>query len=173
MAGARPTAGMVLSIIGGLLILLVGAVILWIASLLGSLIEGLLPLTGETLNMDPLLWFRILGGVFGVAFGLIIIVGGVMMAARPQSSTIWGVIVLILSILSVLSTGGFFLGMILGIVGGILGIVWKPPMAAPMAPSPAPPQTPAPSAPEPKPPEPEPEPEPQAPEPSMEESDEE
>lgn len=163
MAEARPTAGMVLSVIGGLFILLVGALILWVASILESLIEGLLPLSGATLNMDPLLWVRILGGVFGVAFGLIIILGGAMMAIRPQSSTIWGVIILILSILSVLSTGGFFLGMILGIVGGILGIVWKPPMAqpAPMVSSPAPPPTPAPPAPEPQ---------PSAPEPSMEES---
>ena len=41
-----------------------------------------------------------------------------------------------------ISGGGFLLGLILGLVGGILGIVWKPsmPMPAPMMQQPMPPQ---------------------------------
>lgn len=135
MAGEKPTAAMVLSVIGGLFILVVGAVILWIASLMESFMSGLLVMGGAPAGIDPVLWLNIIGGVFGVLFGLIIIVGGVMMFARPQSSTLWGVTVLVLSIASFLSTGGFIIGMILGLVGGILGIVFKPaaPMGAPSA----------------------------------------
>ncbi len=134
----RPTAAMVLSVIGGLFIILFGAVILWIASLFESLLEGLIFIGGETLNVDPVLWIQILGGVFGVAFGLIILIGGIVMFIKPGASTALGVIILILSIASVLSTGGLFIGMILGLVGGILGIVFKPssPMPAPQATSP-------------------------------------
>ncbi len=134
----RPTAAMVLSVIGGLFIILFGAVILWIASLFESLLEGLIFVGGETLNVDPVLWIQILGGVFGVAFGLIILIGGIVMFIKPGASTALGVIILILSIASVLSTGGLFIGMILGLVGGILGIVFKPssPMPAPQATSP-------------------------------------
>ncbi len=129
---------MVLSVIGGLFIILFGAVILWIASLFESLLEGLIFIGGETLNVDPVLWIQILGGVFGVAFGLIILIGGIVMFIKPGASTALGVIILILSIASVLSTGGLFIGMILGLVGGILGIVFKPssPMPAPQATSP-------------------------------------
>ncbi len=131
----RPTAAMVLSVIGGLFIILIGAVILWIASLFESLLEGLIFVGGETLNVDPVLWIQILGGVFGVAFGLIILIGGIVMFIKPGASTAMGVIILILSLASVLSTGGLFIGMILGLVGGILGIVFKPssPMPAPRA----------------------------------------
>jgi hypothetical protein len=36
------------------------------------------------------------------------------------------VIVLVFSLVSLFGGGGFFIGLILGIVGGILAIVWKP-----------------------------------------------
>lgn len=139
---------MVLSIIGGLFILGIGAVILWIAAVFESLLAGLLPLGAEGLGVDPVLWLQIIGGVFGVAFGLIIMLGGVMMFVRPQSSTLWGVIILVLSVLSIISTGGIFLGLILGVIGGILGIVFKP---TPAMPAPAPAAMPPPVAPAPEP----------------------
>ncbi|TMI14975.1 zinc ribbon domain-containing protein [Candidatus Bathyarchaeota archaeon] len=44
----------------------------------------------------------------------------------------WGVIIIILSLISFAtsSLGGFFIGFLLGLIGGILGIVYKPAMAA-------------------------------------------
>lgn len=38
----------------------------------------------------------------------------------------WGVLIPIFSILSLFGGGGFFIGMILGIIGGALGLAWKP-----------------------------------------------
>ncbi len=131
----KPTAAMVLSVIGGLFILLGGVIYLWIAEFL----QSLLLLSGETLAVDPTTWVQIIG-VIGIVIGIIIIVGGVMMYSRPASSTAWGVIILVLALVSILASGGFFLGLILGLVGGILGIVFKPsapmPAAAPAAPPP-------------------------------------
>ncbi len=126
MAGEKPTAAMVLSIIGGLLILLAGVVFLAVAEFL----EALLLISLETLDVDPVATVQIIG-IIGVLLGIIIIVGGVMMYSRPASSTVWGVIILVLSLVSIIAMGGFFIGLVLGLVGGILGIVFKPAPAIP------------------------------------------
>lgn len=131
---------MVLSIIGGIFILLGGGVFLAFASLMAAFpgIPGF-----QNLPIDPTTLFILIGAV-GVIIGLVIIVGGVLMYSRPQSSTAWGVLILILAIVSLFTvTGGFFLGFILALIGGILGVVFKP--TAPAAPAAAaPPVAPAP-----------------------------
>jgi hypothetical protein len=126
----KPTAAFVLSLIGGIFILLGG--LLWIAigSFIGALGFG-------DFGLGPALL-----GAIGVIFALIIIIGGVMMYMKPQQHVMWGVIVLVLTIVSVpFSFIGLIIGFILGLVGGILGIVFHPsaPMAAPYAPPMAPP----------------------------------
>jgi uncharacterized protein DUF6114 len=123
----KPTAAFVLSLIGGIFILL-GA-LLWISigSFIGALGFG-------NFGLGPTLL-----GAVGVIFALIIIIGGVMMYMKPQQHVMWGVIVLVLTIVSVpFSFLGLIIGFILGLIGGILGIVFKPsmPMAAPYAPPP-------------------------------------
>jgi len=62
----------------------------------------------------------------GLLSGLFVIVGALMLSARPTDHTIWGIIILIFSIVSFLGMGGFFIGAILGIVGGSLALSWKP-----------------------------------------------
>lgn len=127
----KPTAAFVLSLIGGIFIIL-GA-LLWIA--VGSLLSFLALNIGLGASMM---------GVLGLVFGLIVIVGGVMMYMKPDQHVMWGAIVLILAIVSIpFSFAGLLIGFILALVGGILGLVFKPsmPMAAPYAPPPmAPPQ---------------------------------
>ena len=152
MSGEKPTAATVLSIIGGVFILLGGLVLLAFAELL----QFLLVFSGESIAMDdPVLVVRIFAAI-GLVIGIVIIAGGVMMYSRPASSTAWGVIILVLSLVSILATGGFILGLILALIGGALGIAFKPmvpaaPVAAP------PPAAPAPAAPAPEPTMPEPE----------------
>jgi hypothetical protein len=49
-----------------------------------------------------------------------------MMYFKPQRKRIWGIMVLIFSVLALLSMGGFFVfGVGLGVIGGILSIVDK------------------------------------------------
>ncbi len=127
MAGEKPTAAMVLSVIGGLFILFGGIALLAIADFLAFI----LLFGGESVGIEAVLFVQILGAI-GIVIGLVIIVGGVLMYARPASSTAWGVIILVISLVSIIATGGFILGLILGLIGGILGIVFKP--TAPMAP---------------------------------------
>ena len=129
-----------LSLIGGIIIFLVGLLILALASalnaILGSTGAGAVPgFVGFAMAISTI-------GYIGIITGLLVIIGGVMMYVRPQQHVIWGVVVLVISIVSIFGLGGFFLGLILGVIGGILGIVFKPSMpmmAPPMAP-PMPPQ---------------------------------
>jgi len=136
VAGNKPTAAFVLSLIGGILILL-GAVFLMVVMSVLSGFAGSIP--GMPAGATDIL---LIYGVVGLIFALLVLVGAVMMWARPQQHVAWGVVVLLFSLFSFISGGGFLLGLILGLVGGILGIVWKPsmPMPAPMMQQPMPPQ---------------------------------
>lgn len=146
MAGEKPTAAMVLSIIGGIFILLGGVVFFALASLMQLFIDTI-PGLGS-LEIDPVLLLNLIGAL-GVIIGLVIIVGGVMMYSRPQSSTVWGVLILVLAIVSLfVASGGFILGFVLALIGGILAIAFK---STPVMPAPAPVATPPPTAPAPAP----------------------
>src|SRR5438552_15388430 len=74
----------------------------------------------------------IIYGAVGLIFAILVMVGAVMLWMKPQSHVAAGGIIFLFSLFSIISGGGFVIGLILGIVVGILGIGWKPP--APMAP---------------------------------------
>jgi hypothetical protein len=55
-----------------------------------------------------------------------------MIVRVPQRHQLWGALVLTFSILSIAgSLGGLLLGFILGNIGGVLAISWKPSVPAP------------------------------------------
>ncbi len=64
--------------------------------------------------------------LIGLISGVLVIIGAVMLDTRPSEHTIWGIIVLVFSIISLLGLGGFFVGAILGIIGGALALSWRP-----------------------------------------------
>jgi hypothetical protein len=107
----KPTAAFVLSLLGGIFILIVGLIL----SAIGAALT--VPFGG----------FGAVLGIFGVVCGILTIVGGVMMYSKPEQHMTWGVIVLIFSILSWFGAiGGFFIGFILALIGGILGMTFDP-----------------------------------------------
>jgi len=61
-----------------------------------------------------------------------------MLNNQPEKNTIWGVLILVFSLMSFLSGGGFVIGGCLGIIGGILALVWAPsaPKTPPAVPAP-------------------------------------
>jgi len=71
-------------------------------------------------------------GLFGVIFGIVVIVSALMLHSHPSQHTTWGILVIIFSALSLFGgmMSGLGLGLILGIVGGVLAIVWKPPASS-------------------------------------------
>lgn len=130
----KPTAAFVLSLIGGILILIGGISSAIIGAICGAMISSLEPVVPAATFIGGLI---ILSTIVGVIFGIIVIVGAVMInKATPSSVRNGSILVLVFSILSLIfSNGGFFLGFILGLIGGILGLVWKP---SPPPPAPTP-----------------------------------
>jgi hypothetical protein len=119
--GDKPTAAMVLSLIGGLFVIFGGAALAFAGSIIGSF-----NVTGAASASNTVLAL----GIVGVIMGIIMVVGGFMMYSKPTSAKMWGVIVLILAIISwVTAIGGFFIGFLLGLIGGILALTFKPAMA--------------------------------------------
>ncbi len=62
----------------------------------------------------------------GLAAGIVVLAGSVLLYSRPQQASTWGILVLVFSVLSLFGMGGFFVGAILGLLGGALALSWKP-----------------------------------------------
>ena len=65
--------------------------------------------------------------VFGLICGIIVTMSSVLMRIKPVQRQTWGILVLVFSILGFFGFGGFIIGSVLGIVGGILALRWTPP----------------------------------------------
>lgn len=112
----KPTAAFVLSLIGGIFVLIGGLAI----SALGAFVTFFAFGVGAVL------------GVAGIVFGILIIVFAALLNAHPEQHVTYGVLILVFSIVSWFGAfGGFFIGFLLGLIGGILAIVWKPVQAVP------------------------------------------
>lgn len=105
----RPSIAFVFSLIGGIFILLNGLVILSF--------QPLFDLIGLPL------WIM---AALGLVFGLAVILAAIMLYAYPSQRAAWGSMVIVFSVVSIVIGGGFFLGMLLGLVGGILAFIWNP-----------------------------------------------
>jgi hypothetical protein len=113
----KPTAAFVLSLIGGIFMIFGG-----IALTIGfSFVFG---------GVGAVI------GVVGVVMALIVLLGAVMLYQKPQSHTMWGVIILILSIIALPNAWGFGIGSLLAFIGAILALVYKPSTAAGAMPPP-------------------------------------
>jgi len=56
--------------------------------------------------------------VVGLVCGVIVLIGAIMLKADPHQSTIWAIIIIAFSVVSFVGMGGYFIGAVLGIVGG-------------------------------------------------------
>jgi hypothetical protein len=65
-------------------------------------------------------------GLVGVLLGIILLYSAVKLNANPSEHVAWGAVIILFSVVSlILVGGGFILGFILGLVGGILAIAWR------------------------------------------------
>jgi len=64
--------------------------------------------------------------LLGLISGIIVIIGATMLNAHPKEHITWGTIILVFSIVSLFGMGGFFIGAMLGIIGGALALAWRP-----------------------------------------------
>lgn len=108
---------------GGLLLVLSGLELLAIP-LSGILIHGAV----------KLVIYIGIGGVFGVLIGILLIAAGIVMWINPGHRVFYGIAGIALGIVSFPASnlGGFFLGMLLAIIGGSIGFAWTPAEAPPV-----------------------------------------
>lgn len=129
----RPDAAVILSVIGGMAILL-GGIMTFMVLGYGSNGYGMMGWVGGMMHdyTDMMGGFGVPFGFMGVlslagtVSGLIVIVGAVMLGAFPANHYTWGIVILVFSIVSFLAMGGFLIGAILGIIGGSLALSWRP-----------------------------------------------
>ena len=97
--------------------------------LIGGLEMLLIPLTGVLARGQVKLVIYVgIGGVFGILIGALLIACGLALWFTPVHKTFYAIAGVLLSLLSFIGTnlGGFFLGMLLGLVGGSLAFAWSP-----------------------------------------------
>jgi len=58
--------------------------------------------------------------------GALILFAAIMLRITPENKKAWGILIMVFSIPSVITGGGFIIGFILGIIGGIKALRWKP-----------------------------------------------
>jgi len=128
----RPTAAFVLSLVAGVFIMLGGGMMSMIGSFgfagmmggYGGMMGGMMGYPGY--GMMGGFGFGMFG-LLGLIFGIIVVISAIMLNSRPEEHTMWGTIIVIFSVLSIFGSamGGFGIGLVLGIIGGVLAITWK------------------------------------------------
>jgi hypothetical protein len=131
--GKRPTVAVILSIIGGALMLLGGSMAFMMLTYHdegSGMMDGFGGMMGGYRNMMNGLDFPygLMSGLMLVSLvsGVLVIVGAVMINIHPSQISTWGIIVLVFSVVSLAGMGGFLIGAVLGFVGGVLALTWKP-----------------------------------------------
>jgi hypothetical protein len=124
-------AAFLLSLIGGVLILIGGLVVLglgisgafgvgYMGSMMGPMMGYMMGGFGTAAALGVAI---IAASVIGIASAVIVIYGAFLVRDKPTTRSTWGALILAFSLISLLSLGGFLVGAVLGILGGILAMV--------------------------------------------------
>lgn len=109
-----PVGAFILSMLGGILILAAGIYLAIVGgifsaagnSLVGGIAEGL--------------------GGLGVLLGFLLVGLSFAMFFQPDHHLAYGIAIIVVSLMSAITGAGFILGLILGLVGGILAVLFQP-----------------------------------------------
>ena len=116
----------VLSLIGGILMLINGGMSLMMLTYYGADFGWMWGMMGGYQGMMGSLGFpfgSFLGlMIVGLVCGIIVTIGALMLNSRPAEHRSWGIVILIFSVISFLGMGGFYIGAILGVAGGALAL---------------------------------------------------
>jgi MFS superfamily sulfate permease-like transporter len=67
----------------------------------------------------------------GLIFGVLVLIGSMLFELKPYHRKVWGAMVLVFSVFSIIMGGGFVVGLVLGIASGILVFSHKSKMPLP------------------------------------------
>ncbi len=125
-----PNLPSVLALIGGALIVLVDLILLTVSIVILPHLNytNFTPPRGYTGNPGNIAsGFVGALSVFGLVCGIIVLLSSIMLRFMPSQRQTWGIFILVFSILSFFGFGGFIVGAVLGIVGAVMILRWKPP----------------------------------------------
>ncbi len=78
---------------------------------------GIMPtLPGESTNNSTIMYGL---STIGLIFGILVLTNSILLGFKPDHRKVWSVMILAFSACSVIMGGGFIVGFILGIVGGV------------------------------------------------------
>ena len=126
-----PNIPSILALVGGVLIVVVDVFLLAvsIAILPHLTYNNFVPPKGYTGTPGDLVSaFVGAFSAFGLVCGVIVTLSAVLLRLKPNQRQTWGILMLVFSILSFFGLGGFIAGAVLGIVGAVMTLRWKPPM---------------------------------------------
>lgn len=126
----------ILLLLGGSLILVGGLVSLVWSSMFTFMNRGMMDydMMMEAMTNDGMMWTMnnqlwhsmTLGvSVAGISSGIIVIASGLLIYRKSSNAQLYGIIGLVFSTIGFLGMGGFVIGPILGILGGILALFLK------------------------------------------------
>ncbi len=125
----RPLPAFILSLIGGIFILM-GSLFFWIFFSYAMPAGHELPVGPGEAMMWGFMGIWGLGVTIGVfaslVSGIIVIIGAIKVYYNPEQAQLWGTLIIVFSVVSLLGMGGFIIGFLLGLIGGILAVTWKP-----------------------------------------------
>lgn len=124
-----PVGAFVLSLIGGFLILVAGVYLAIVGSVFSAAGNSVVGGIAEGL------------GGLGVLLGLLLVIFSFLLFFQPEHHVGYGVVIIVASLMSGVAGAGFIIGLILGLLGGILAILFEPSddldlPPGPLAPSP-------------------------------------
>jgi len=130
-ASAYPKTAAILALAGGIIIVLGGAIFIGVSAFVIphlNLSNVTVPQGMDRASLPSLISgvLAVMGG-FGLVCGAVVLVSATMLLAKVGARRTWGILILVFSVLSFVGLGGFVLGAILGITGGVLALRWKPP----------------------------------------------
>jgi hypothetical protein len=117
------SAQFILSFAAGIIILIGGIVsLLWLIIDFPPSFDPLADLR-NVIGEQEFRSFQIQYTVAGLSSGVAVILTSLMLKMKPQESKRWGIMIIVLSVMSILGMGGFIFGMALGIIGGSIAII--------------------------------------------------
>ena len=117
-----PNTAHLLSLIGGILIVLDGFLTIIAGLLLSAFIGSDIP--GASAAVAFVVGF----GLLGVIFGFLIVFWAYRLKSNPGSARMLGILIIVFSLIGFLGGGGFYIGSILALIGGIMAVSWHPPV---------------------------------------------
>ena len=119
MSEKTSSSAFALSLAGGILII-VGSIVslLFLGNLQSSMHDRMGGMMGSMMIGMMSGWFLSLP----VVAGILVVIGAILLRARRLQTTLWGIIIVVFSIVGFTGMGLSFLGSILGIIGGALAL---------------------------------------------------